>query len=101
METEKQYVTRGSHKVKLSPPDLYAVIFLNDDFTSMEFVVWALETYFDMNKADATELMLTVHNNKKAVVGKYVYDVAVTKTQKVINEARKQGYPLKVVVDKA
>ena len=100
METEKQYVSKGSHKVKLSPPSLYNVIMLNDDFTPMDFVVWALETYFDKTKDEATALMLEVHHGKKSVVGTYSYDIAITKCYKVIAEARKKGYPFKVVVDK-
>lgn len=101
MENERQYAHRAGNKVKLKPPAMYNVIMLNDDFTPMDFVVWVLEAYFDKSFDEANRLMLQVHNGKKAVVGTYVYDVAVTKCSKVIQEARAKGYPFKVIVDKA
>lgn len=100
MERQKSLDIQSKNIVKLKQPDLYNVIMFNDDFTTMEFVVYILMKYFDKNKTDATEIMLTIHNQKKAVVGKYVYDVAVTKTCRVMQEAKDRGYPLKVVVDK-
>lgn len=100
METEKQYVTRGGSKVKLKEPSLYNVVMLNDDFTPMDFVVEMLETYFDKTEAEATALMLQVHHGKKAVIAKYPYDVAATKSYKVIQEARAKGYPFRVEVEK-
>ena len=100
MENQREYAVRGKNKIKLKPPARYHVIMLNDDFTPMDFVVWALKTYFDKSENEATALMLEVHHGKKAIVETYVYDVAVTKSCKVIQEARDRGYPFKVVVDK-
>lgn len=100
METQKSIGFESKSKVKIKEPSMYNVIMFNDDFTTMEFVVDVLIRHFDKDKKTATELMLTIHNSKKAVVGKYVYDVAVTKTIRVLNEAKEKGYPLKVVVDK-
>jgi len=100
METEKQYVTRGNNKVKLKAPNLYNVIMLNDDFTPMDFVVEMLRTFFDKTETEATDLMLQVHHGKKAVIGKYPYDVATTKSYRVIQEARAKGYPFRVEVEK-
>lgn len=101
MENERQYVHKSGHKVKIKPPSMYNVIMLNDDFTPMDFVVWALQTFFDKNFDEANRIMLEVHHGKKAVVGTYVYDIAVTKCTRVIQEARSKGYPFKVIVDKA
>ncbi len=101
METERKYGVRGRSKVKFKEPSMYNVIMLNDDFTPMDFVVEMLRKYFDKSEIEATELMLTVHRGKKAIVGKYTYDVAATKTCHVINEAREKGYPFKVTVEKA
>lgn len=93
--------SHSGSKVKLKPPSMYNVIMLNDDFTPMDFVVWALQTYFEKSFDQANRLMLEVHHGKKAVVGTYVYDVAVTKSSRVIQEARNKGYPFKVIVDKS
>lgn len=100
METQNAFESRSKNKVKLKKPNLYNVIMLNDDFTPMDFVVEMLRTYFDKSEAEATELMLKVHRGKKAIVGKYSYDVAVTKTYRVTHEAREKGYPFKVIVEK-
>lgn len=101
MERQRQSSIKSHHKVKIKPPSMYNVIMLNDDFTPMDFVVWALQTYFDKSYDDANRIMLEVHNGKRAVVGTYVYDVAVTKCRQVIQEARSKSYPFKVIVDKA
>lgn len=92
---------RTGSKVKLKPPSMYNVVMLNDDFTPMDFVVYVLQKYFGKSFDDANRLMLEVHHGKKAVVGTYTYDVAVTKCSQVISEAKEQGYPFKVIVDKA
>lgn len=100
METKKQYAAKEGSTVKLKAPNLYNVIMLNDDFTPMDFVVEMLKTYFDKSETEATDLMLQVHRGKKAIIAKYVYDVAATKSYKVIQEARAKGYPFRVEVEK-
>lgn len=100
METERSYGTRGKNKVKLKEPNLYDVVMLNDDFTPMDFVVDMLRIHFDKTEEEATALMLLVHKTGRSVVATYVYDVAMTKSYKVIQEAREKGYPFKVVVEK-
>lgn len=100
METSKEKQSKSGSKVKSKRPHMYNVVMLNDDFTPMDFVVWALETHFDKSHNEATELMLEVHNGSKAIIGTYTYDIAVTKSTKVIYAAREKGYPFKVIVDK-
>ena len=100
METEKNFSPKGKNRLKLKEPSLYNVIMLNDDFTPMDFVVEMLRTHFDKTEEEATALMLKVHKGKKAVVATYVYDVAMTKSYRVMQEAREKGYPFKVIVDK-
>lgn len=100
METQKKSIQKGKSKFKIKEPELYDVIMLNDDFTPMDFVVDILTTYFEKTGEEATELMLQIHKGKKAVVATYIYDIALTKSYKVMQVARDKGYPLKVVVDK-
>ncbi len=100
METKHEYKNVGKNKVKIKEPNMYNVIMLNDDFTPMDFVVEMLRTFFDKSETEATELMLKVHRGGRAVVAKYVYDVAITKTYRVTHEAREKGYPFKVIVEK-
>ncbi len=86
--------TRPKPKKKLKKPRMYKVILLNDDFTTMDFVVHVLEKFFHKNRTEATHLMLTVHYKGRAVVGIYPYEIAEMKVQQVIAYARQNGHPL-------
>ncbi|MBR1702023.1 MAG: ATP-dependent Clp protease adaptor ClpS [Lachnospiraceae bacterium] len=95
--------TKGAIKewtdTKLKEPKLYQVIMLNDDFTSMEFVVEILIDIFHKDPATAETLMLYVHKNGRAVVGKYPYDIALTKIEQATDRARAQGYPFRLTME--
>ena len=75
-------------------PRRYKVIFHNDDYTTQEFVVHVLERYFHKSETEARHIMLTVHHKGAAVAGVYTKDVAETKAQQVMDEARENGMPL-------
>jgi ATP-dependent Clp protease adaptor protein ClpS len=79
-------------------PKRYDVIFMNDDVTTMEFVVYVLENVFYKTKEEAQILMFKVHVEGSAVVGTYNFDIALTKQDKTINMARAQNFPLEVIV---
>ena len=79
---------------KTAAPRRHKVIFHNDDFTTMEFVVEVLRGFFHKNEAEAVHVMLTVHKKGKAVAGVYTRDVAETKVAQVMKHARERGYPL-------
>lgn len=81
-------------KPKLKKPPLYKVILLNDDYTPMEFVVEVLESFFKMNREQATQVMLTVHTQGKGVCGIYTKDIAETKAAQVNQYARDHQHPL-------
>lgn len=81
-------------------PPLYKVVFFNDDYTTMEFVVDLLITDFNKTLEEASAIMLEVHKNGKGIAGIYPYDIAVTKVQKALQKARQEGFPLQIVVEK-
>ncbi len=83
-------------KTNIKLPKMYKVIFYNDDFTPMDFVVDVLELVFAKSRAEAYSLMMSVHKSDYAVVGVYTRDVAYTKASAASEMARKAGYPLKV-----
>jgi ATP-dependent Clp protease adaptor protein ClpS len=70
------------------------VLFHNDDFTTMEFVVEVLQRFFHKTETEALHIMLTVHKKGRAVAGVYSRDVAETKVAEVMGHARDRGYPL-------
>lgn len=75
-------------------PRRYKVIFHNDDYTTQEFVVMVLLRHFHKTETEAMHIMLSVHHKGAAVAGVYTKDVAETKAQQVMDEARENGMPL-------
>lgn len=75
------------------------VVFYNDDYTTMEFVVDVLMSIFNKSHDDAEQLMATVHNSGSAVIGTYTYDIAVSRTNLTRSIAKKNGFPLRVEVE--
>ncbi len=82
-------------------PELYQVVLLNDDYTTMEFVVNVLESVFDKSPAEALKIMMNVHRNGRGIAGVYPWEVAETKVESVVSLAREAGYPLKAVAEPA
>jgi len=76
------------------PPPLYKVIMLDDDYTPMDFVVEVLEHFFNLSTEKATDVMMKVHTQGRAVCGTYTKDVAETKVAQVVGHARKSDHPL-------
>lgn len=87
--------------VQVRRPPMYSVILLNDDYTPMEFVISILERHFQKDHAAATEIMLKVHNEGRAVCGLYPYEIAETKVTLVIEDARQNGHPLQCTLERA
>lgn len=77
----------------------YQVVLLNDDYTTMDFVVMILETIFRHSPAEAVQIMLKVHKEGRGVAGIYPHDVAETKVRTVHEKARAAGYPLRAVIE--
>jgi ATP-dependent Clp protease adaptor protein ClpS len=82
-------------------PTLYRVILLNDDYTTMEFVMHVLESVFDKSPAEAYRIMMHVHTNGRGEAGIYPWEVADTKAASALELARGAGYPLQTVVEEA
>ncbi len=79
---------------KSATPRRYRVLFHNDDYTTMEYVVEVLQRFFHKNETEALHIMLTVHKKGSAVAGVYPRDVAETKVSDVMADARDRGHPL-------
>jgi ATP-dependent Clp protease adaptor protein ClpS len=81
-------------KPKTKRPRMYRVLMHNDDYTTMEFVVWVLHQVFRMSDSAATHLMLTIHKKGKGSAGVFTRDIAETKAQEVLDLAKEHGMPL-------
>ncbi|HEY0659384.1 MAG TPA: ATP-dependent Clp protease adaptor ClpS [Pyrinomonadaceae bacterium] len=84
---------------KLEKPKLYKVLLHNDDFTTMEFVVFILQHIFMRSDVEAFTIMLKVHNEGVGVAGIYSYEIANMKAEKAMNVSRANEYPLLCTVE--
>jgi ATP-dependent Clp protease adaptor protein ClpS len=91
-QTDGQLLERTRHETK--KPELFKVLLLNDDYTTMEFVVDVLENVFHKQPAEAYRIMMAVHTQGKGLCGVYPHEVAETKVATVIDRARESGFPL-------
>jgi len=91
---------RTKEQVKTRKPPLYKCILLNDDYTPMEFVVEILKSVFHKSQADATRIMLHVHQNGMGIAGVFPYEIAETKVRTVEELAKENQFPLKCVMEK-
>jgi ATP-dependent Clp protease adaptor protein ClpS len=97
-DTESQISSDAIQQVE--EPPLYRVILLNDDYTTMDFVVEILTYVFNKTLESATRIMLQVHRNGMGVCGLYPLDVAETKVETVHALAKENGFPLKCLMEK-
>ncbi len=81
-------------------PNMYRVLLLNDDYTPMEFVISILQSFFNKNAEEATEIMLHVHHNGVGECGVFTYEIAETKVAQVMDHARKNQHPLQCIMEK-
>jgi ATP-dependent Clp protease adaptor protein ClpS len=87
-------VEKTESEEKLERPPLYKVFLHNDDFTTMEFVVFILQTVFNHGESDAVRIMLNVHRQGMGLAGVYTYEVAEMKVEKVTSLAQANEFPL-------
>jgi ATP-dependent Clp protease adaptor protein ClpS len=91
--------TETKKKEQLKKPPLYKVLFHNDNYTTMEFVVLVLQSIFHKSESDAVAIMLNVHRNGFGVAGVYTKDVAETKVNQTHALAKEHDYPLKLSIE--
>ncbi|REJ75747.1 MAG: ATP-dependent Clp protease adaptor ClpS [Acidobacteria bacterium] len=84
---------------KLDKPGMYKVLLHNDDFTTMEFVVFVLNHVFLRTPAEAVTIMLKVHNEGVGVAGTYPLEIAKMKADKAMNMARAREFPFLCTVE--
>jgi ATP-dependent Clp protease adaptor protein ClpS len=82
-------------------PKQYKVLLLNDDYSTMDFVVEVLETIFQKSPAEAYRIMMQVHLNGSGLAGIYPWDIAETKVETVTERARSAGFPLRATIEEA
>ena len=86
-------------EIDLQEPKKYKVFLLNDDFSTMDFVIDVLVRVFRKSVDEATVIMMNIHNKGKELCGTYTYEIASTKVAQVKSMAREKGFPLKAMME--
>ena len=97
IETDGDVLTES--ETRLEKPKLFQVILHNDDFTTMEFVVFILTHVFLRSEIEAFSIMLKVHNEGIGIAGIYSFEIANMKSEKAMNLAKAHEYPLLCTVE--
>ena len=84
---------------KKQEPTRFKVVLLNDDYTTMDFVIEVLEGVFQRSPAEAYRIMMHVHLNGRGIAGVYPWEIAETKVDTVTSMAREAGYPLRAALE--
>lgn len=92
-------IYKEKNLVDVKKPKMFRVLLLNDDYTSMEFVIEVLVGIFHKTSTEATKIMLDVHEKGKGMVGLYPYDIALTKIVQTEEAARVKNFPLKAIME--
>jgi len=85
--------------LEVADPKKFKVLLLNDDYSTMDFVIDVLTRIFRKTVDQATQIMLNIHNNGKEVCGIYTHEIASTKVAQVKTLAREKGFPLKAIME--
>ena len=96
---EEEGGVKTAPKSKVEKPPMYRVMFHNDNYTPMEFVVAVLQEVFKHSLAAATRIMLQVHQSGAGVAGVYTKDIAETRVERAMVMARKSGHPLQLSME--
>jgi ATP-dependent Clp protease adaptor protein ClpS len=99
--TDTDRAVKERVRTEKKDPTLFKVVLLNDDYTTMDFVISVLEEIFQKSPAEAYQIMMHVHVSGRGIAGVYPWEVAETKAEQVIVRARDAGYPLKAVTEEA
>src|SRR5206468_7384268 len=86
---------------RTTEPERYKVVLLNDNYTTMEFVLRVLETVFQKSPAEAYRIMMHVHVNGSGIAGVYPFELAETKVETVTSMARHAEFPLRATIEGA
>ena len=96
-----EIVEKPKPGLRTQRPSMYRVLLLNDDYTTMQFVVEILETIFDKSPAEAHRVMMHVHTRGRGECGIYTFEVAETKVARVHEQAQSAGFPLRADLEEA
>jgi ATP-dependent Clp protease adaptor protein ClpS len=86
--------TNTLERIKLKTPSIWTVVFHNDDYTPVDFVMWVLVQEFNLDLMEAEEITMKIHHEGKGRVGSFTKEIAMTKAAAVVNLAAQNEHPL-------
>lgn len=92
---------KETQKEAVKPPKMWKIGFLNDDFTSFEFVMGCLMEIFKKSYEEAHQITLSIHKTGKGIIGVYTKDIAESKQKMTMDYAMSLEFPLQVFVEEA
>jgi ATP-dependent Clp protease adaptor protein ClpS len=95
------FETETIKKVDLKEPSLFNVVFINDNYTPMDFVIEVLRVVYGKSQGDAVSITFEVHEKGRGIAGAFTMEVAQQKVADTLALAANFGHPLKVVSEKA
>ena len=99
MANQNEYDLELEEELELKEPKKYKVFLLNDDYSTMDFVIDVLIKIFRKSLEESEVIMLNIHNNGKEVCGVYTNEIAATKVAQVKTQARDKGFPLRAIME--
>lgn len=99
MTSETETKQKVAVRTDLAPPPQYKVIFVNDNVTTVDFVLETLMTFFGYDIEGAKSLTLRIHDEGMAVVAVMPYELAEQKALEVTAVARSNGFPLNIKIE--
>lgn len=101
MATKSDTETLIKIRTDITEPSMYKVIYLNDDVTTLEFVIGSLIDHFEYDEQNAYDITVNIHEQGSAVVATLPYEIAEQKGVEITLDARQHGYPLQVKLEAA
>jgi ATP-dependent Clp protease adaptor protein ClpS len=86
---------------EIKEPSKYKVVFINDEQTPMEWVVFLLTNIFRHSQLSAEELTMQIHTEGSGIVGIYSYEIAEIKATEATTASRNKGFPLQIKLEEA
>lgn len=87
-------------KLNLQAPPMFKVIYINDNKTTVSFVVDSVVNYFNYAVSTAEKIAQTIHSEGSAVVAVLPFEIAEQKGIEVTVAARSEGFPLQIKIEK-
>ncbi len=91
--------TELESRLDLKEPKMYKVILHNDDYTTMDFVIYVLTSIFHKNSHEATKIMVEIHEKGKGICGIFTKEIATAKSNRVTKLAKQNGFPLLATIE--